>query len=83
MPVLAGEILGEYCDPVLVWTGRGRRPLIAPEGYTVDRWYEYLVEDAKWAAEYAQHEPIARPRRPARLTQISPLEPPLEGRRDE
>jgi hypothetical protein len=78
LPVLAGEILGEDVDPVLVWTGRDRRPLSAPTGHTLDSWYRYKVADAIWAADHAPEEPIAHPRRPARLTSLPPIGPPDE-----
>jgi hypothetical protein len=72
----AGEILGEPCDPVLVWTGRDRQPLIAPEGYTVENWYRYLCADAAWAKAHAPEEPAARPRRPVDLAALPPIPPP-------
>jgi hypothetical protein len=72
----AGEILGEPCDPVFVWTGRDRELLVAPEGYTVEGWYRFLCDDAGWAKENAPEEPIARPRRPVDLTELQPIEPP-------
>jgi len=76
LPVLAGEILGQDVDPVLVWTGRDRRPLVAPPRHTLHSWYRYLVADAQWAAAHATDEPIAHPRRPASLTKIAPIPPP-------
>ncbi len=72
----AGEILGEPSDPVFVWTGRDREPLVAPEGYTVENWYRYCCDNAAWAREHAPEEPIARPRRPVDLKALPPIPPP-------
>jgi hypothetical protein len=73
----AGEILGKPCDPVEVWAGRDREPLVAPEGYTLEGWYRYLCDDAAWAKVHASsEEPLANPRRKVDLTKISPIGPP-------
>jgi hypothetical protein len=81
LPALAGEIIGRYCDPVEVWTGRDREPLQPPAGYTVERWYQYLVDDASWAKEHAPETPIAKPWRKVDYTAIPPIAPPtkIEG----
>ncbi len=72
----AGEILGEPCDPALVWHSRDRESLVPPKGYTVENWYRYCVDNAAWARVYAPEEPIARPRRPVVLEALPPIPPP-------
>jgi hypothetical protein len=72
----AGEMLGEPCDPILVWAGRDREPLVAPAGYTAEGWYRYLCDDARWAKENAPEEPIANPYRKADLKKLPPIPPP-------
>jgi hypothetical protein len=71
----AGEILGEPCDPVFVWTGRDREPLMAPQGHTIEQWYRYCCDNAAWAKENAPEEPIARPYRPVDLKVLPPIPP--------
>jgi hypothetical protein len=75
-PVLAGEILGEYCDPVLVWTLSDRQPLRAPHGYTAAGWYAYRSDLASWAKVNDPDDPLARPYRPVDLTALEPIRPP-------
>lgn len=72
----AGEILGEPCDPVFVWTGRDRKPLMPP---TIEQWYRYCCDSAAWARENAPEEPIAQPRRKVDFKALPPIPPP--GRR--
>jgi hypothetical protein len=72
----AGEILGEPCDPVFVWTGRDREPLVAPEGYTIENWYRYQCDLADWTKVNAPEEPLARPYRRVDLTSLPPIPPP-------
>ncbi len=72
----AGEILGKPCDPVFVWTGRDREPLIAPAGYTVANWYRYQCDVADWTKVNAPEEPLAHPYRKVDLTKLSPIPPP-------
>lgn len=79
LPVLAGEIVGQDADPILVWTGLDRRPLIVPAehpGHTVSTWYLYCVANARWAEAHAPDEAIGRPRRPSSLTDLPPIGPP-------
>lgn len=71
----AGEILGEPCDPALVWHGRDREPLKPPKGYTEDVWYRYLCGLAEWSRENAPEEPIANPRRSVDLKDQPPIPP--------
>jgi hypothetical protein len=75
-PVLAGEILGEYCDPVLVWTLSDRRPMRVPQGYTAAGWYAYRSHLADWTKVNAPEEPLARPYRRVDLTSLPPIPPP-------
>ena len=77
----AGEILGEPCDPVLVWTGRDRRPLTLPDdgrAWTIEGYYRYLCADADHARAWRPEEPIANPRRRVDLTKLPPIGPPNE-----
>ncbi len=75
----AGEILREPCDPVFVWTGRDRAPLVPRDGLTVEQEYAFWCADAAWARDHAPQEPIARPRRPVDLTVLPPIAPPPVG----
>lgn len=71
----AGEILGEACDPALVWHGRDREPLMAPKGYTIEQWYRCCCDNAAWAKENAPEEPIARPQRKVDFKALPPIPP--------
>ncbi len=75
----AGEILGEPCDPALVWHGRDREPLKAPNdgrAWTVEGYYRYLCDDAAHAREHRPEEPSADPRRAVDLRSLPPIAPP-------
>ena len=85
IPVLAGEMLGEYCDPVLVWTGRDRRRLTLPDdgrAWTIEGYYRYLCADADHARAWRPEEPVAAPYRQVDLTKVPPIRPPVFGKRD-
>jgi hypothetical protein len=75
----AGEILGDPCDPALVWHGYDREPLTLPNDgreWTVDGYYRWLCADADHAQVWRREEPIANPRRPVDLTKLPPIGPP-------
>ncbi len=80
-PVLAGEILGWYCDPALVWTLSDRQPMRVPQGYTAAGWYAYRSDLAGWDKENDPDSPLARPWRKVDLTTLPPIAPPLVGGR--
>lgn len=74
----AGEILGEPCDPALVWHGRDREPLRVPNdgrAWTIEGYYRWLCADAEHAREHRQEEPIANPRRAVNLKSSPPIPP--------
>src|SRR4051812_4677736 len=71
----AGEMLGEPCDPILIWTGRDRQPLVPRAGMTVEQEYAFRCADAAWSRENAPEEPIARPYRPVDLKVLQPIPP--------
>jgi hypothetical protein len=81
IPFLAGEILGEWCDPAMIWVGRDRCPLVPTFPLTtVEQEYAYQCGLSAWAKDYARDEPIARPRRPVDLTALPPIPPPSNKR---
>jgi len=78
-PFLAGEILGDAVDPVYVWHGRDREPLVPKDGLSLEEEYAYQVALKQHMAEHEPNEPLARPRRPVDLTKIDPILPPGGG----
>ncbi len=75
----AGEILGEPCDPVLVWTGRDREPLTPPNDgltWTIEGYYRWLCADADHARKWRPDDPLANPRRKVDFTILPPVSPP-------
>jgi hypothetical protein len=72
----AGEILGEPCDPIVIWAGRDREPLVPRPGMTVEQEYAFRCADAAWAREHSREEPIANPRRKVDFRTLAPIPPP-------
>lgn len=76
-PFLAGEFVGEFIDPVVIWSNRYREPLLPRDGLkTVEAEYAFLVAEAAWAKEWSKDDPVANPRRKVDLTAIPPIPPP-------
>jgi hypothetical protein len=75
----AGEMLGKPCDPIRIWAGIDRQPLVPPNDghpWTVEGYYRYLCDLAPWAKENAPEEPIANPYRKVDFTKLPPIGPP-------
>jgi hypothetical protein len=75
----AGEMLGRPCDPIRIWAGIDRQPLVPPNDghpWTVEGYYRYLCDLAPWAKENAPEEPIANPYRKVDFTKLPPIGPP-------
>ena len=78
LPLLIGEIIGEECDPAVIFACPERRPIermlrdemiLTPEQH-----YRYLVAVAQHAALYLKgRDPLATPLQRANLRRLPPL----------
>jgi hypothetical protein len=77
LPFLAGEILGEVCDPEDIFACPERRPIrplvTSSCTLTIEQTYAYMVADARHAAEHRPWDPLSKPMRRVDLTKADPL----------
>lgn len=76
LPLLDGEICGEYADPVDIFAAPERRslgPMVTPVRLSVERHYQYLVADMRHAMAHRKLDPLAHPRRRVDLRHVEPL----------
>jgi hypothetical protein len=78
-----GEILGVPCDPIKVWAGYDRQPLVPPNDgrqWKIDGYYRYLCDTADWAKLNDPADPTANPYSKVDLTKLAPI-PPAPSRK--
>lgn len=77
LPILAGEILGQVCDPLDIFAAPERQPLrsLIKNGVhlSVEEHYRFRVADAQHAAEHRPEDPLADPLKRVNLENLPPL----------